>query len=416
MKSRYSLREKMVISGLVQHPDLPARLLSEEIGVNPSTIGTIKKRLKDNDIIGTSYLPNFRGLGFELITIMQGTYRYPPLLKEESARTETAILGGVPSTIYSLNTASDWLLISIHRNITQARDEYNNLLAELAPWIDKSKATMTPVSLMRANVYSFFNYSPLLHDCFNIPASETPTPPTGKIKLSEMEQIYCYTRVKEPEAPDIALAKIMGISRNRERNIRDIVSQKKALEKRTTLALDRIGYSGIMFMELKLLNKATPKINNILAKHSKELPYFVFIAEDEHVIMLLGVGGDTSQKITAFIRNLKLSDIQVESRSTLFQFSEILTMSEHQYSQLLLETKPLLTNIGIKIRTILNTRAGDIGNVLLAQYLRENNKQITDLNGKDAKRFCEASYAKLESLLGKEGAETTIKDIMDNAS
>jgi hypothetical protein len=414
MKSKSSVKEKKVISGLVQFPELPARLLSKEVEINPSTIGTITKRLKDNKTIGTSYVPNLRGLGFELVTIIQGTFRFPGMLEDEAIDLKNALLSALPSTVYGFTTADNWLLFSIHQNISQARNEYRILLDKLSPWVEKSTTSMIPISLMRAENYSLFHYHPIISDSYKLIQVQPPVQSPGKIELSDMEELYCHARVLEPDVSDDHIAKKLGASRNRVRRIRDAVRKKNALERRTTITLENIGYSGMSFYQIKLINKETSQIDDILKKQSALLPHFVFLAEDNTIVMLLATDKDTNQKMTTFINEIRDNAILVEVQGTSFQFSEVLAMRESDYHRLLLRGPPISTNIGGELNNVLRTRVGDIGEMILTQFLRGINKQIIELDDADVKRFCVTANSQLESLLGRDGARALIKDIIDN--
>ena len=118
MKHPFTTKERLTLHGIVQYPGLTAQGVSRETGVNPSTIGTIKKRVKDEGIIQRMYVPNFPALGCELLTVYWGSFRFAPLTREDAKKAGDWMMAALPSMVFGLSTPRDWLLVCIHQNLS----------------------------------------------------------------------------------------------------------------------------------------------------------------------------------------------------------------------------------------------------------------------------------------------------------
>ena len=108
-----------------------------------------------------------------------------------------------------------------------------------------------------------------------------------------------------------------------------------------------------------------------------------------------------------------LFDEGVEDDRTLFMDSDIIAGIEHQYHKLLEDCLHPSTNLGNRLNEILTSRVGDVGELLLTQFLRRNNKVLSNLDKQDVSEFCETVHPNLVSLVGKNEADNILQGIRE---
>ena len=67
-------KEKLVLWGLVEHPELNDVELSKKLEVKRRTFSAIKTKLKNNGVFSTLIVPDFNMLGCEILTVSYGNF------------------------------------------------------------------------------------------------------------------------------------------------------------------------------------------------------------------------------------------------------------------------------------------------------------------------------------------------------
>jgi len=71
-------KEKLMLHGLVKHPQLTDKQLSKELNLKHSTVTSIRHRLKENEYIRKLIIPKLQSMGCEMLVV---TYtNFSPLI------------------------------------------------------------------------------------------------------------------------------------------------------------------------------------------------------------------------------------------------------------------------------------------------------------------------------------------------
>ncbi len=209
--------EKQVLYGLVRHPVLNDRELSELLSVKVSTVTAIRRRLRRADYFVTRRIPMMNRLGWELLVggharldLAQGSQVLP--------RLREALKDRMPSLFHVSASADHLAFLAFARNYTEARGEVN----EMRQTLDRAKLLGTgdvrmsalPASLSTLPV--FFDYSHALALAFEIEdrvAAKLDRARVGDLELTRKETEVLKGLVRFPELSDKALAARVRVSR-----------------------------------------------------------------------------------------------------------------------------------------------------------------------------------------------------------
>lgn len=209
--------EKRVLYGLVRHPGLNDRELSELLGVKVSTVTAIRRRLRRADYFLTRRIPMMNRLGWELLIggharldLTQGPQTLP--------RVKETLRDRFPSLFHAAASADHLSFLGFARDYTSARGEID----ELRQALDRSKLlgegdvhlSAFPMSL--SVVPTFFDYSHTLALAFDIEDRTTirfDHGLVGDVELTRKETEVLKGLVRFPELSDKGLASRVKVSR-----------------------------------------------------------------------------------------------------------------------------------------------------------------------------------------------------------
>lgn len=216
-KRGLTANEKQVLYGLVRHPVLNDRELSELLGVKVSTVTAIRRRLRRAEYFVTRRIPMMNRLGWELLIggharleLTQGSQALPHLREALKDR-----FRGLFHVVASTDHLS---FLGFAADYTAARTE----VGELRQALDRAKLLADgdlrffalPMSL--SVVPAFFDYSHTLALAFDMDdriAARMEHAKVGDISLSRKETEVLKGLVRFPELSDKALAGRVRVSR-----------------------------------------------------------------------------------------------------------------------------------------------------------------------------------------------------------
>lgn len=216
-------KEKVTLLGIISHPTLNDRQLSESIGIKMSTVTAIKNRLKDQGYYMTVRVPRLQRLGAELLSV---TYLHtnPALPEERKRKVGRRLFEGFDELFYIGAAPRIGFALSMHRNYSTARATFDSMLrlysaeGQLVP--DAQRHVLFPFD--QTKVYNFFDYSRLLGKDFRItlPGDESvaPLPPRGTEgrgieELSRIERKVLKGLIDNPDLLDSNIAKKIDVTR-----------------------------------------------------------------------------------------------------------------------------------------------------------------------------------------------------------
>ena len=209
--------EKRVLYGLVRHPVLNDRELSDLLSVKVSTVTAIRRRLRRSDYFVTRRVPMMNRLGWELLVagharldLAQGSQVLP--------RLREALKDRLPGLFHVAASADHLSFLGFARDFTTARSDVD----ELRQALDRGNLlgggdvhlSAYPMSLSTAP--AFFDYSHALALSFGLEdrmALKLDRAKVGDMELTRKETDVLKGLVRYPELSDKALAARVKVSR-----------------------------------------------------------------------------------------------------------------------------------------------------------------------------------------------------------
>ncbi len=209
--------EKRVLYGLVRHPTLNDRELSEVLQVKVSTVTAIRRRLRRADYFVTRRLPMMHRLGWEILA--GGHARLDLTLGPQAVPRIREILKDRFPSIFHVAAFTDHLVfLAFARNYTSLRKDLDEFRQSLARYdlLDDGDVKVTVLPMTASVLPLFFDYSHTLALAFGIedrlPARVEPVKARdGSLTRKETEVLKGLVRY--PELSDKALAQRVKVSR-----------------------------------------------------------------------------------------------------------------------------------------------------------------------------------------------------------
>lgn len=216
-KRGLTANEKQVLYGLVRHPVLNDRELSEQLGVKVSTVTAIRRRLRRADYFTTRRVPMMHRLGWELLLggsarldLTQGSQAIPhlrDLLKDR-----------FPNLFHVVASTDHLSFLGFTHNYTAARKEVDELRLSLdrAKLLANGDVELSVFPMSLSIVPAFFDFGHSLALAFGIEdrlSFRMDHAKSGDIELTRKETEVLKGLVRFPELSDKALAQRVKVSR-----------------------------------------------------------------------------------------------------------------------------------------------------------------------------------------------------------
>lgn len=216
-KRGLTANEKQVLYGLVRHPVLNDRELSELLDVKVSTVTAIRRRLRRADYFATRRMPMMHRLGWELLIggsarldLAQGTQSMP--------RLRELLRDRLPNLFHVVASADRLSFLGFAQNYTDARREVDELRTALdrAKLLGDGDVDLRAFPMSLSILPTFFDYSHSLALAFDIEdrlSFKMDHAKSGDIELTRKETEVLKGLVRFPELSDKALAQRVRVSR-----------------------------------------------------------------------------------------------------------------------------------------------------------------------------------------------------------
>ncbi len=218
---RLNKNEKLVLYGLIKHPLLNDRELSEKIKLKMTTVTAIKNRLKSNKYYYILRIPVLQNLGCELL--MTSFIQYNPV-KTEEERIETyneSFNDKLPEIVYSHTESDLGFSLGIAKNFTDMHQAIENIerVYREKDMIETTQQAYYFFPFENSLIFNFFDFAPIIKTTYNVKIKgeedtfPSEIPRTDLTKLSNIEKRVLYGLIKYPDIPDSKIAEKINVTR-----------------------------------------------------------------------------------------------------------------------------------------------------------------------------------------------------------
>lgn len=255
MNDSLSKNEKKVLYYMFKRPLLNNRELAQEIGMNQSTLASIRQRLHKSGFYKTVRIPMMQDLGCEMLVVIHTEFN-PAIPLEQRVKTTRKSIEVYDELVYSVGETHKGFSISLVGDYT-AVSRINDIRTE----------TFAKMSLLEGNfpnevvmpfaisrIDRFMDFGQMLAEAFEIEEKIKSEPlfvPSKKILLSKTEKLVYLGLVEHPEMTDTELGRVLPVSRHTVAAIRKRLEGQGLI--RTVLVPDlrMLGFKVICFYHVK---------------------------------------------------------------------------------------------------------------------------------------------------------------------
>ncbi|MFQ5884003.1 MAG: hypothetical protein ACE5IO_02770 [Thermoplasmata archaeon] len=241
----FTSSERTVLYGLVKHPTLNDRQLSELIGIKPSTTTAIRRRLRQKEVFYTKRFPIAHKLGYELLVTVFGSME--PALKESEKKRFLKWVQGIPGVFFSFESSDSMFFIGYFKNYSEFRRMADEAWEKFggSNLFQKNKWYWPMFSLERCELVNFFDYASPLRFAFKVKEKtqvERKREKISKERLTKKEKTVLQGLVNHPELSDKTVAEQIGASRQAVAIMRKRFEEKGILRTIRIVDLEKVGY------------------------------------------------------------------------------------------------------------------------------------------------------------------------------
>ena len=280
VKKGLTKNEGKVLYGLVRHPTMNDRELSEEMEVKHSTITAIRRRLREASYFKTVRIPAVNRLGYELIVVRYG--KLSPSAGDALRNRFADALRRENKGLYYLVTSPGFFFhVSAVRNYTSYRRWAEAIEIEFAETdlFRGAEGTSVVFPFETSMHIRHFDYSWILRGLFDIKDKVVVEAPFQRVdvrRLTKKERTVLRGLVERPEDTDVALSEKIDASRQ------VISSMRKKFERtgltRTARIVDlrKLGYEILAFGHIKYSLKTPLRLRTeVIRRSAQQVPQFL---------------------------------------------------------------------------------------------------------------------------------------------
>ncbi len=433
VKRNFTDKEKIVFYGIIKNPGINDNALAKIIDINPSTIATIRNKLKRQNYFQIIRIPYLQNCGFELLNVS-----YDRIYSPNLSQSPNVILGNIykriPNIFFLLSAPDSWIALSFFKNYLSLKrvnevSRYNKYQFELQE--DTEKQIIFPFGL--TNIYNFFDYSRIIGKFFELDldlkeqtadmsqniinqltgvplessnpdvlelAIETPANDFEKrlyhdltynghtdFKLTKAEREVFLALIRYPELSDFAISKIISISATSINNIRKKFEAQSIIKQRIIPNLSQMGFELITLTHLKFRSYGNiPARKELISEIMRKIPGFLFISSNTDEIILAAYKNFSeyqhiNDEIVRIYRDKNL--LAIEPRTLLFPLTEAIMIKEHSYVPIVNQFLGKGKSIMDTILEIIGNKLGETGKHILIKHLENIEISTEDLGASD---------------------------------
>lgn len=253
-KLKLTGKDKIVLYGLTQYPEMSDIALSEKLGIPRTTVTGIKNKLRKREFYQKINIPDLQGIGCELLSVSY--IKFNPIGTFEKRRKDIKEIFKQPELIYAQSTDTEEILIHISKNYTDFKEDMDFISNRYRGnnYVESIDTYQFPFKLSR--IQRFMDFAPLLHNIFRLKIGYKTR---GGIlsdkthKLTNTEKTVLYALAKHPDQSDTEIAEKISLSRARVSQVKSKLSNEGLIQSAIIPDLKKIGCEllSVEHMEIK---------------------------------------------------------------------------------------------------------------------------------------------------------------------
>lgn len=289
---RLSKNEKLTLYAMVKNPTFTDREISDDIGLNLSTVTAIRKRLRKRGFYFQVRVPCLHKFGAEMMMVQYANLN-PAFSHEERLRIGKKLLDNIEEIVYVVSEEHQSFLISIGENYTTLRRDVEMLEYEYNKhgFLKDGFVSYVMFPFEISAVLNFFDFTGILRREFGIEDEVKREPfcnrKVGALDMNRLERKVLYGLVSYPELPDIKVARKIAVSRHTVSNVRKEFEEERVLKTLTIPDLRKLGFRIISFSHSNFKSNAplSAREDGIKYIRDKELEFFMVSSDAENILV-----------------------------------------------------------------------------------------------------------------------------------
>ena len=257
-KIELTKKEKIMLYGLTNYPNLNDKQLSEKLKLKHSTVTSIRHRLRENKFYRKLIIPILQNMGCKMLVVIYTNFN-PLIPLEERVKItgktievfdEIFFSVGAQDKGFSLSLAQDYASIGRINDIRTQTFGGHGLLENEYP-------NMVVFPFEISKIYRFFDFAPLLKSSFNLEqiidgaVRNLSFVKREAIAFSDTEKkVYC-TIVGFPELSDSEIGKKIGVSRHTVSRLRRSFENNSMIRRINLPNLKNLGFEILTFFHIR---------------------------------------------------------------------------------------------------------------------------------------------------------------------
>jgi len=262
-------KEKLMLYGLVKHPNLTDKQLSNELKIKQSTVTSIRNRLKNNGFFRKLIIPRLQNMGCQMLVTIYTSFSPLIPLEERVEITGSTIevfeeiffSVGEQDKGFSLSLSKDYATIGKINDIRTQTFGGRGLLEEEYP-----NMVVFPFDISR--IYRFFDFAPLLKKSFNLKFDDKEDlvnlafRQTKNTELTDTgKNVFCMM-ISYPDSSDENIGRELGVSRHTVSRLRRGFENNNLIRKIHLPDLKKFGFEILVFYHIRFDPRNPPNIEN----------------------------------------------------------------------------------------------------------------------------------------------------------
>ncbi len=261
-------KEKLMLFGLVKHPELTDKELSKKLELKHSTVTSIRLRLKKKEYVRKLIIPKLQSMGCEMLVVIYSHFSLLIPLPERIEITgktievfdEIFFSVGEQDKGFSLSLSKDYATIGRINDIRTQTFGRRGLLEEEYP-------NMVVFPFEISKIYRFFNFAPLLNYSFNLELEQefiienVNFGTKENVIFSDTEKnAYCML-ISYPELSDSEIGRELGVSRHTISRLRRKFEDTNLMSKLTLPNIVKLGFEILGFYHIRFDPRNPPNMD-----------------------------------------------------------------------------------------------------------------------------------------------------------